>query len=192
LVKQITPKEVQVKRFTVGLAALCALLVMAGSTQSQDVDRLFHQSLVPINTEMESQMFRDVVPPENNICFQMDGFCDRVYFQVDAESGLIEGFDDNCFIGNSLLVGGQYFAFPDAPDNEGPWVIFLDYKPADLPDHADVKPHEFEYGIIRGQGIKGFLQRYWPDGTPYEGDMTAVTLLPCDSPTRGTPTSIAD
>ncbi len=184
--KTITRREVHVKRFTVGLTVVCTLLVLAGNSQSQNAPETFTSTVVlsPI-IDQPFPKSRDELPPQTELCYQLDGFCDRIFLQVNPGTGFIEGINSNCNIGGSLLVGGQYVGFPDSPDNDGPWVIFFDYKP-------DVSGHDFEYGIITGQGTKGFLQRYWPDGTPYNGDLTAVTLMSCDNQSRGTPTSRAD
>ena len=154
------------KRYTVGLACLCALLALAGSTHA-----------------------RNVLPPQTEICMQIDGFCDVLNLVIDNETGLIEGVNNNCDVGSSVLIGGQFFNYTLVPDIQQPWIIFLDYKPA---IRDNVNGHHFEYAVITGMGDKGLLQRYWPDGSPYEGDATAVTLRVCDDLTRGFPTSRAE
>lgn len=152
------------KRYTVGFACLCALLVLAGTIQA-----------------------RNVLPPQTEICMQIDGFCDVINMVVDNETGLIEGVNNNCDVGSSILVGGQFFNYTLVPDIQQPWIMFFDYKPG---IRDDVNGDHFEYAVIMGQGDKGLLQRYWSDGTPYEGDVTEITvLMGCDDLTRGLPTS---
>jgi len=155
-----------VVRYTIGLACLCALLVLPGSINA-----------------------RNILPPNTEVCVTLDGFCDVLTFTVDSETGIIEGYDNNCDLGESFLISGQFFNFSFTYDMQQPWIIFLDYSP-DTQDK--VNGHSFEYAVITGNGDHGSLQRYYPDGTRYEGDMTVVTLRTCDDLTRGNPTSVAE
>jgi hypothetical protein len=154
------------KRFTVGLVCLCTLLALTGVSQA-----------------------RNILPPDTEMCVTLDGFCDVLTFKVDAETGLIEGFDNNCDFGNAFLVSGQFFNYPFRVDMQQPWIIFLDYSPG---VQDDMQNDNFQYGVITGQGDSGLLQRYWPDGSRFDGDPTAVTLRSCDDLTRGMPTSRAE
>lgn len=99
-----------------------------------------------------------------DFCFQIYPFCDQVYLSLSG--GLIEGYDDECGYGCPFLVGGVFYGINQ-------WNLFFDME-------DDACDHDYEYGVITGSVLSGSLQRYYPDGTPFDSDPTAITLVPCD------------
>ena len=131
-------------------------------------------------TTVPNVQHRDFVP--NQTCFQFNLFCDKVNLQVDPKTGLISGVNTDCETGEDYLVGGVYLGkLPGDPQNQpflnDQWVLFIDYNPHN--NNGGNNQDYFEYAVITGQGLEGTMQRYWPDGKPYDMDPTMVSLVSC-------------
>ena len=101
-------------------------------------------------------------------CFNISPYCDSIYIDWQF-GGQIWGYDDNCG-GIPFVVGGWIYSKTD-------WVLFLDF---DEDDGAS-----FDYAVIKGSGKNGQMYRWYPDGTPFSGDPTAIQLLGCTQAVEG-------
>ncbi len=102
-------------------------------------------------------------------CFELSPFCDQIFVWVDVRSGVIEGWDNNCGVGEcNFGVVGQIVG--------SSWVVFFDYS-------IERCRHQYDYGIMTGTGFNGSLQRYFADTSRNPDDPVAITLIPCAAPT---------
>lgn len=115
-----------------------------------------------LNIEKED-FFQSKVPATNSskFCFKLEPF-DYTFIFTIAQDGQITGIGDNCDA-CPIYIGGYYNS--DTSD----WVMFCDYKP-------QACGKSFEYGIIVGSKMDGWLYLYYPDGTLNATDPVKITF----------------
>lgn len=111
----------------------------------------------------KKDIFESKVPAPNSskFCFKLEPF-DYTFIFAIAQDGQITGIGDNCDA-CPIYLGGYYNSATSG------WVMFCDFRP-------QACDKIFEYGIIVGSKMDGWLYLYYPDSTLYGTDPVKITL----------------